>query len=68
MDCMRKWNKPMGTFINAKTSENAPKRYHDMTPLEKAKADMDYAKKKGGIAYKQAKAHYEKLKKKEERK
>lgn len=54
-----------GTFINAKTLKNQQKRYEDMSPLEQAKADMDYSKRKGGIAYKQAKAHYNKLKKKE---
>ena len=29
-----------------------------MTELERARADLDYAKRKGGFAYKQALAHY----------
>ena len=32
-----------------------------MTELEKAKADLDCAKRKGGFAYKQAVAHYKKV-------
>lgn len=39
----------------------------EMTELEKAKADMDFKKKKGGKAYFDAKRHYEKLQKKEMR-
>lgn len=39
-----------------------------MTELEKAKADMDYCRRKGGFAYKQAKAHYERLLQKSRRK
>jgi len=39
-------------------------RYEDMNPLAKAKVDMDYCKRKGGFAYKQAKRHYERLKRK----
>ena len=42
-------------------------RYEDMTPLQKAKADMDFARRKGGFAYKQAKRHYERLQRKENR-
>lgn len=37
----------------------------EMTELEKAKADMDFQRHKGGFAYKQAKRHYEKLLRKE---
>ena len=32
----------------------------EMTELQKAKVDMDDCRRKGGIAYKQAKKHYEK--------
>ena len=38
-----------------------PKRYEDMTDLEKAKADMDYARRFGGFRYKQARRHYQRL-------
>ncbi len=31
----------------------------EMTELEKAKADMDFYRHKGGFGYKQAKRHYE---------
>ena len=36
----------------------------EMTELERAKADMDFARRKGGFAYKQAKRHYERLRRK----
>ena len=36
----------------------------EMTEPEKAKADMEYARRKGGFAYKQAKRHYERLRRK----
>lgn len=32
-----------------------------MTLLERAKAELDYARRKGGFAYKQAKAHYDRV-------
>jgi len=49
----------LGQFINARISDAEAKRYEDMTELERAKADMDYAKHRGGFAYRQAKRHYE---------
>lgn len=36
-----------------------------MTELEKAKADMDFYRHKGGFGYKQAKRHYERVLRKE---
>ncbi len=36
-----------------------------MTELEKAKADMDFYRHKGGFGYKQAKKHYERVLRKE---
>lgn len=37
-------------------------RYEDMDELQKAKADLDYMRRKGNrFGYKQAKAHYEKV-------
>ena len=50
----------MGTMINA-CGFGTAKKYSEMTELEKAKADLDYAKRKGGFAYKQAVAHYKKV-------
>ena len=47
----------MGTMINA-CGFGTAKKYSEMTEIEKAKADLDYAKRKGGFAYKQALAHY----------
>lgn len=38
-----------------------------MTELERAKAEMDYKKRIGGFAYKQAKATYDRLLRKERR-
>ena len=38
-----------------------------MTELEKAKADMDFYRHKGGFGYKQAKRHYERVLRKERR-
>ena len=43
------------------------KTYGEMDELEKAKADMDYMRHKGGFAYKQAKAHYEKVRRRDAR-
>ena len=37
----------------------------DLTKLEKAKAKMSFQRKRGGFGYKQAKARYEKLLRKE---
>ena len=37
----------------------------EMTELEKAKADMDFYRHKGGFGYKQAKKHYERVLRKE---
>lgn len=54
----------MSEFINARMNYLPPR---ELTPLEKAKADMDYYRHKGGFAYKQAKAHYERLLRKERR-
>ncbi len=39
----------------------------EMTELEKAKADMDFYRHKGGFGYKQAKRHYERVLRKERR-
>ena len=39
----------------------------EMTELEKAKADMDFYRHKGGFGYKQAKRHYERVPRKERR-
>ena len=50
-----------GSFLNARLTETEAKRYEDMDELERAKADMDYARHKGGFAYKQAKRHYERI-------
>lgn len=50
-----------GTFLNARLADGPALRYEEMTPLQQAKADLDYWKHKGGFAYKQAKRHYEKL-------
>lgn len=50
-----------GQFINAWLCDSEVITREKMTELEKAKGDMDYAKHKGGFAYKQAKRHYEKL-------
>lgn len=55
-----------GQFINARLSDKPALRYEDMTPLQKAKADMDFFKQKGNFfGYKQAKKHYERLLRKE---
>lgn len=68
------WKKPdthievdkMGEFINARLSETPAVRSEDMTPLQKAKAEMDFFKSKGNhFGYKQAKKHYERLLRKE---
>lgn len=56
-----------GQFINARMSNHDALRYEDMTPLQKAKADMDYYRHIGGFGYKQAKKRYEKLLRKEQR-
>lgn len=37
----------------------------ELTKLEKAKAEMAFQRKRGGFGYKQAKARYEKLLRKE---
>lgn len=51
-----------GEMLNRGRINDSPVlRYEDMTPLEKAKADMDFLRNKGGFAYKQARRHYEKL-------
>lgn len=50
-----------GRFANARIGGEPALRYEDMTPLQQAKADMDYARCKGGFAYKQAKRHYERM-------
>lgn len=50
-----------GTFINARLTGTEAKRYEDMDELERAKADMDYARHRGGFAYKQAKRRYDRL-------
>lgn len=50
-----------GIFVNAKIAKTAPKTYEEMSAIEKAKADMDFMRHKGGFGYKQAKRHYEKL-------
>ena len=39
----------------------------EMTELERAKADMDFYRHKGGFGYKQAKRHYERVLRKERR-
>ncbi len=59
----------MGTMLNNGTVRpiGTALRYEDMTPLQKAKADMDFARHKGGFAYKQAKRHYMKMLRKEGR-
>ena len=45
-----------GTMLNKGRIDNSPAvRYEDMSPLQQAKADMDYARRKGGNAYRQAK-------------
>lgn len=51
----------IGTFLNARLTETEAKRYGDMNEIERAKADMDYARHKGGFAYKQAKRRYDRL-------
>jgi len=56
-----------GTFINARISTCEALKYEEMTPLQKAKADMDYMRHFGGFGYKQAKKHYERLLRKEQR-
>jgi DNA (cytosine-5)-methyltransferase 1 len=56
-----------GTFINARISTCEALKYEEMTPLQKAKADMDYMRHFGGFGYKQAKRHYEKLLRKEQK-
>ena len=38
-----------------------------MSELDKAKADMDFYRHKGGFGYKQAKRHYERVLRKERR-
>lgn len=50
-----------GTFVNARLTGTEARRYEDMNELERAKADMDYARHKGGFAYKQAKRRYDRL-------
>lgn len=51
-----------GEMLNRGKINDAPiLRYEDMNEFEKAKADLDYYRHKGGNAYKQAKRHYEKL-------
>lgn len=55
----------MGEFINARMARGPILTYAQMTPLQKAKADMDFMRHKGGFAYKQAKRHYEELLRKE---
>lgn len=54
-----------GQFKNARLSRKKAKGYEDMTPLQKAHADMMHAKPRGGFAYKQARKHYERLLRKE---
>ena len=39
--------------------------WKELTELEKAKAEMTFQRKRGGLGYKQAKARYEKLLRKE---
>lgn len=39
----------------------------EMTELERAKADMDFYRHKGGFGYMQAKKHYERVLRKERR-
>ena len=61
----------MGEMLNrGRLSDEPALRYEDMTPLQQAKADLDYIRLRriGGFAYKQAKAHYEKLLRKEKAK
>lgn len=50
-----------GRFVDARLTETEAKRYGDMDEIERAKADMDYARHRGGFAYKQAKRHYERI-------
>ena len=54
-----------GQFINARLSTKTALKYEDMTPLQKAKADMDYMAHKGGYGYKQAVHRYKRLLRKE---
>lgn len=53
----------MGILLNnGHISDTPALRYEDMTPLQKAKADMDYMKlTKNHFGYKQAKKHYERV-------
>ena len=51
----------MGILMNKSGFAGPAKTTAGMTSLERAKADLDYAKRKGGFAYKQAVAHYKKV-------
>lgn len=54
---------PRGIMLNNGHVNTEPAlRYEDMDELQKAKADLDYMRRKGNhFGYKQAKAHYEKV-------
>lgn len=56
-----------GQSNNARVSRKKAKCYEEMTPLQKAHADMMSAKNVGGFAYKQARKHYERLLREERR-
>ena len=49
----------MGILMNKSGFAGPAKTTAGMTSLERAKADLDFARHIGGFAYKQAKAHYE---------
>ena len=51
----------MGNMANDCHFSNVAKTTAGMTSLERAKADLDFARHIGGFAYKQAKAHYKKV-------
>lgn len=51
-----------GVMLNSgRISDEPAKTYAEMDPLERARADVQYARHKGGFAYKQARAHYRNL-------
>ena len=57
----------MGEFKNARKSRHQPLPYDQMTERQKAYADMMYAKQFGGPRYRDARKHYERIVRKEQR-
>ena len=51
----------MGILMNKSGFAEPAKTTSGMTLLERAKADLDFARHIGGFAYKQAVAHYKKV-------